>query len=89
MIVKAIKIDKKDNVLVLLEDANSGDVIECDGSSIELLEDIKFAHKVALRDIDEKDPVFKYGEEIGYALKAIRKGGWIHDHNMGCDRGRK
>ena len=29
------------------------------------------------------------GEEIGYMRADAPKGTWIHDHNMGCDRGKK
>ena len=34
------------------------------------------------------DKVIKYREEIGYMLEDAPAGTWIHNHNMGCDRGK-
>lgn len=78
----------KDNVGVVLERADSGDTCTFRNDTIEIIEPIEFAHKVALSDIPEKGNVVKYGENIGYALKDIQKGQWVHVHNMGCDRGK-
>ena len=52
-------------------------------------ENVEFAHKVLIRDLKAGDPVIKYGEEIGYMLVDAPKGTWIHNHNMGCDRGKR
>jgi hypothetical protein len=81
-------IDPKDTVAVLLENAQKGDVVRTPGGEITLLEDVEFAHKVAIIDHGQKQPVFKYGYEIGYMERAAPKGAWIHNHNMRCDRGR-
>ena len=89
MLRKSMRITEKDTVAVVLEDAMAHDVIEIDSEEIELVEDVEFAHKVALKDYKMGEPVIKYGEEIGYALVDIPKGAWIHNHNMGCDRGKK
>ena len=40
-------------------------------------------------DLKKGDPVIKYGEEIGRMLIDAPKGTWIHNHNMGCERGTK
>jgi len=85
---RCLVIDGKDNVAVLLEKAQQGDTIEVGEKIIALEEDIDFGHKVALCDIAEGANVYKYGEEIGYMLQSIQKGGWIHNHNMGCRRGK-
>ena len=87
MVKRSLLIDEKDNVAVLLENASAKDLIEVAGKRIELREDISFGHKVALCDLAAEDNVYKYGEEIGYMLKSIQKGGWVHNHNMGCRRG--
>ncbi|MDR3564300.1 MAG: UxaA family hydrolase [Negativicutes bacterium] len=79
----------KDSVAVLLENAQKGDSIKLPQGEIVLLEDIEFAHKVAIVDFAAKAPVYKYGVEIGYMENATPKGTWIHNHNMMCDRGRK
>ena len=44
--------------------------------------DIKLGHKIALKDIREGEYVFKYGHIIGKASKDIKKGEWIHTHNL-------
>lgn len=80
--------DKADNVGVLLEHAGSGDQVIYGGVPIDLLDDIEFAHKVALTDIPLNRPVVKYGQKIGHAEKDIRRGQWVHVHNMGCRRGK-
>ncbi|MCL2093398.1 MAG: UxaA family hydrolase [Treponema sp.] len=85
---RSLIIEPQDTVAVLLEDAFKGDSIEGPGGTITLLDDIEFAHKAALVDHGAREPVIKYGHEIGYALDAIKRGTWIHNHNMGCDRGR-
>ena len=49
---------------------------------------MEFAHKVSVVPLKKGDPVIKYREEIGYMLTDAPVGTWIHNHNMGCDRGK-
>ncbi|MBO4262586.1 MAG: altronate dehydratase, partial [Clostridia bacterium] len=63
---KTVIIDKKDNVGVSL----SGDG------------NIPAGHKFALEDIKEGHFVVKYGEVIGRATQDIKKGEWVHTHNL-------
>ena len=88
MILKCLIINKKDNVAVLLENGKEHDAIIVDGQEIELHNNVEFGHKVAIKDFDKKDNIYKYGEEIGYATKEIHKGEWVHVHNMDCRRGK-
>ena len=82
--------DPSDGVAYALEDAQKVDTVQlASGQEIVLLEDIEFAHKICIRDMKAGEPVIKYGEEIGYMLMDVKRGSWIHNHNMGCDRGRK
>ena len=85
---KLLIINDRDNVGVLLETAQRGDTCQYGETSIEILEPIGFAHKVALVDIPKQGNVVKYGENIGFALSDIKKGQWVHVHNMGCKRGK-
>lgn len=62
----AIKIHPSDNVEVLLK--KRGDI--CVG------------HKVALDDIKAGDKIVKYGFTIGVASSDIKKGDWVHVHNV-------
>lgn len=87
---RSLMIHPSDAVVCVLEDAQKGDTVQlASGQEIVLLEDIEFAHKVCIRDMKAGEPVIKYGEEIGYMLMDVKRGSWIHNHNMGCDRGRK
>jgi len=43
---------------------------------------IPAGHKVAIHDMSKDDPVYKYGDIIGYALQSIQKGDHVHSHNL-------
>lgn len=79
-----IQIHPKDNVAVALEDVKKGCDVIINGFSqrIEVLEDISFGHKIALDDIKKGDMVIKYGAPIGHAVTSIKKGMWVHTHNV-------
>ena len=90
----ALVLDQKDNVGVALADLAAGEactVIDDNGREFELVvtENIPFGHKFALHDFGKDEGVIKYGEEIGRMKDSLPKGGWIHNHNMYCDRGMK
>ena len=88
MLRRSMMIFPDDSVAMVLEDAFKGDVIETARGRVELLEDVEFAHKVSVVPLKKGDPVIKYREEIGYMLTDAPVGTWIHNHNMGCDRGK-
>jgi len=85
---RVLVMNPADNVGVLLEAAGSNDTCIHADLTITILEPIEFAHKVALADIPAEAWVVKYGENIGYATGDIKRGEWVHTHNMTCDRGR-
>jgi len=85
---KLLVLNDQDNVGVILETAEKGDRCIHMDTPIEILESVEFAHKIAIVDIPGKGWVVKYGENIGYATTDIKKGQWIHTHNMACDRGK-
>lgn len=61
-----LTIHEKDNVAVCLE---------AEGN-------IPAGHKMALRDIIQGEYVIKYGQVIGRATQDIKKGDWVHSHNL-------
>ncbi|HEV7332762.1 MAG TPA: altronate dehydratase family protein [Flavisolibacter sp.] len=77
-----IKIHSRDNVVIALKPFSKGDVIEVDGNSITLLDDIEKGHKIALQDIAAGNDILKYGYPIGQATEAIQKGQHVHVHNV-------
>jgi altronate dehydratase len=72
---------ESDNVGVLRQTLNAGDVIEVNGCRIEVREAIAPGHKIALLPIAEGSPVIKYGEIIADATCDIAAGAWVHTHN--------
>lgn len=87
----ALVLDAKDNVAVVLADVAAGEICRIRGRGEDYdflaVENIAFGHKVALCALREGDPIYKYGEEIGVARESIPPGGWIHSHNLYCERG--
>src|SRR5215471_18281166 len=81
--------DKKDSVgVVVVEGLKAGTdmfcVVTADNSSFQMKAtmDVPLGHKIALKDIKEGDTVFKYGQDIGRAVKNIAKGEHVHVHNL-------
>ena len=83
MASQVIIIHHRDNVAIALRDLKGGEeLLLPDGRLLNILVDIAYSHKVALEDIPAKEEVFKYGEIIGEAKGPIRKGDWVHTHNL-------
>jgi altronate dehydratase small subunit len=82
----AFQLHSNDNVATLLDDA--GGVVQIVGArpeQIQLLEPISRGHKVALKDIAAGQAVVKFGVSIGRATQPIRRGAWVHLHNLASD----
>jgi altronate hydrolase len=83
MNANVIIINVKDNVAVALADIRQGtQAILADGACIEAATDIPYSHKIALTDITMGAEIIKYGELIGGAKTDIKKGEWVHTHNI-------
>ncbi|WP_194150698.1 galactarate dehydratase [Variovorax guangxiensis] len=67
-----------DNVAIVANDGGlpAGTVL---ASGLTLVDKVPQAHKVALEDIAEGGVVRRYNVPIGYALKAIAAGSWVHE----------
>lgn len=89
---KAILIDTRDNVATAFQDLKVGDTVTVSLQGMEktttLVQDIPFGHKFALSDVALHQPVIKYGEAIGLAIKPIEAGQHVHVHNMESQKGR-
>jgi len=78
-----IVIHSRDNVAVLLQDMKIGDMVVLpDKSRFQALSNIPCGHKVLLRDLPEGGAIIKYGETIGRANAPLKRGDWVHTHNM-------
>ena len=84
--INAMVIDKKDNVAVAIEEIKLGDEctykIENNLFSIKAINKIPIYHKFAIKDISKGEVMIKYGEHIGIARKDIKKGEYVHTHNV-------
>ena len=49
------------------------------------MEKIQRGHKVALKDVAADGAVIKFGIRIGHATQPIRRGAWVHLHNLASD----
>jgi altronate dehydratase small subunit len=93
MAIEAFVIDAKDNVATLfIHDGRKGSniTVQVDDRpiQIELLDNVPFAHKFAIRHIAKGDQVTKYGYSIGTATEDIQAGQHVHIHNTESNRGR-
>lgn len=77
-----IKIHPDDTAAVALQPLETHRALIVDGQEIILTENIPQGHKFALYDMAEGEKVIKYGAPIGIAKCEIKKGSWIHTHNM-------
>ena len=79
---KFIMIHPADKVAVALSPLKAGTELSVDGQNITLLEDIPQGHKFALQDMEAGEEVIKYGCPIGLTTEPVKKGAWVHVHNM-------
>jgi galactarate dehydratase len=73
-----IRMHERDNVAIVANDGGlkAGTKFP---SGLVLSEHVPQGHKVALVDLPEGTPVLRYNVTIGYALKDIRAGSWVHE----------
>jgi altronate hydrolase len=80
---KIIQLHRSDNVAVARADLSKDEVLALeDGRRISCREVIPAGHKVAVASIPSGDPVRKYGQIIGFAVREILPGEHVHLHNM-------
>lgn len=82
---KLLRIHKDDNVLIVVSPIRPGDRDVMDGREIMFTQDIAIGHKVAARDLNLGDKVYKCGVPIGSANQKIPAGGHVHLHNLKSD----
>lgn len=73
-----IRINDRDDVIVVLKDFRKGDTVD----GITLLDDVRMGHKVAIHDMKKGYHLLKYGTIIGVLSEDVKKGNWIHSHNL-------
>ena len=73
-----IRMNDLDNVAIVANDGGlaAGAAL---ASGLVLVDRVPQGHKVALTDIAAGAPVLRYGIAIGYAIKDVRAGSWVHE----------
>ena len=73
---------ESDNVAIALRAFESGEVL----ADVAVVEPIRQYHKMALVDIAKDQPVYKYGQIIGYTTEPVAAGTPVHTHNLDMGR---
>ncbi len=76
-----LQINEKDNVVVALENFETGDKLDLNNTQIDLLEPVQVKHKIAITNLDEGDLIKMYGLTVGKAKSPIFKGNRISTEN--------
>ena len=90
----ALKVDDLDNVATIfayaITDGTRVEVRDKKGNMEEITVhgDVPYGHKIALCNIARGEHIMKYGECIGAASCDIKKGDYVHVHNLEALRGR-
>jgi len=73
-----IRMHERDNVAIVANDGGlpPGTALP---SGLVLIDRVPQGHKVALLDLAADAPVLRYGIPIGYTLKTIPAGSWVHE----------
>lgn len=80
----------RDNVAVALRKLGVGELALAKGiEGFPTLEEIPPSHKIALRDISTGEEIIKYGEIVAVSTREIKKGEWLHTHNLESKRWKK
>ena len=85
--------DAHDNVAVVVVEgvtagtAMTGWIMDEDKTiQVQARQDIPIGHKVALKDMNPGDTVWKYGIDMGKVVAPIRRGEHAHVHNIKTKR---
>lgn len=90
----ALRVDDLDNVAtVFANGVMQGSEVEVrdkrgNREFVTVHSDIPYGHKIAVKEIRKGEHIVKYGETIGEAACDIKKGDYVHVHNLNALRGR-
>ncbi len=80
--VRAVRVDRDDDVALLLDPVATGGVVCVDHETIVAREDIAKGHKIAVRRVAAGAPVRRYRAAFGVATADIATGAHVHVHNV-------
>jgi altronate dehydratase small subunit len=87
-----VAVESTDNVATAIRAVDADETVTVDVGedtrTVEMREDVRFGHKLALERIPAGETVRKYGLSIGNASQDIDPGEWVHTHNVESNYGR-
>src|SRR5438552_14818458 len=78
----AVQLRPEDNVAVAARNLSAGTEVQNNGRMLQLGARVGLGHKLALRDIQKGEAIYKYGQIIGFASQDIPAGSHVHVHNV-------
>jgi altronate hydrolase len=79
----AIRLHERDNVAIARTALAPGQAAELHGIAVAARTAIPAGHKIAIRESRAGEPVYRYGNPIGYAIADIHAGEHVHTNNLG------
>jgi altronate hydrolase len=76
---RTILLNASDNVAVAIDGIPAGETLH---SGVQAVDRIPKGHKIATTAIDSGAAIKKFGQIIGFASQPIRRGEWVHVHNV-------
>jgi altronate hydrolase len=81
------QISRHDNVAVAIEELVIGESYTVGTATVTPRATIPKGHKIALENIPVGTNIIKYGFPIGHATEDIKRGEWVHSHNVKTNLG--
>lgn len=78
----AVHLRPEDNVAIAARTVPGGHEFQYNGGTFTLPQRIGLGHKIALKPIKQGQPIYKYGQVIGFASEDIAPGTLVHVHNV-------
>ena len=80
--IDAVLLHPADNICVAARAIAAGEEISVGGVDLPVGQAIKIGHKIAVAPVAATNPIYKFGQIIGFAEQEINAGDWVHSHNM-------
>lgn len=79
----AILLHPRDNVAIARVALSDDQRLEVNGVPISIRQSVPAGHKLAIKPVHPGEPVYRYGNVIGFATAPIAAGDHVHVHNLG------
>jgi arabinonate dehydratase len=75
---RTVRLHENDNLAVAVDPIMPGSILH----GVTARDRVPRGHKIALAPISVGEPIFKFGQIIGFASKPVEAGEWLHEHNV-------